>query len=67
MKKIEHETTDMEQRYKEEINKKMDEHRDALERKASDQAEKRAADQERYESLKQSKEHDLEKFEMLMS
>mgnify|MGYP001626714764 CR=1 FL=1 len=34
MKKIEHETSDLEHRYKEEINKKMDEHRDALEKKA---------------------------------
>ena len=67
MEKIEQETRDMERRYQEEINRRMDEHRDLLDNKAHDQAEKREADQHRYEELKDQKEHDLEKFEMLMS
>ena len=36
MEKIEQETRDMERRYQEEINIKMDKHRDELEKKAQD-------------------------------
>ena len=57
----------MERHYQEEINRRMDEHRDMLDKKATDQAEKREADQNRYNELKAQKEHDLQKFEMLMS
>ena len=57
----------MERRYKEEINHKMEAHREMLEAKARDQEEKREADMNRYEELKQQKEHDLHKFEYLMS
>lgn len=57
----------MERAAQEDINNRMDNHREELEKKAQDQAEKRAADQERYESLKAQKEKDLQKFEMLMS
>ena len=67
MEKIEQETRDMERRYQEEINRRMDEHRDSLETKERDQAEKREADENRYDELRQQKEHDLQKFEMLMS
>jgi len=45
----------------------MEAHRDLLEKKETEQEEKREADQNRYEELKQQKEHDLTKFEYLMS
>lgn len=45
----------------------MEAHREGLEAKARDQEEKREADMNRYEELKQQKEHDLQKFEYLMS
>jgi len=45
----------------------MEAHRELLEKKETEQEEKREADQNRYEELKQQKEHDLTKFEYLMS
>ena len=36
MEKIEQETRDMERRYQEEINRRMDEHRDQLDKRAQD-------------------------------
>ena len=67
MDKIEQDTRDMERRYQEEINHKMEAHRDGLDAKAQDQEEKREADNNRYAELKTLKEQDLEKFEHLMS
>ena len=45
----------------------MDNHRNELDRRMQDQAEKIEADHNRYMELKAQKEHDLNKFEMLMS
>lgn len=52
MDRIEQETRDTERRYQEEINRRIDEHRDLLDKKATDQTEKREADQNRYNELK---------------
>ena len=57
----------MERKYAEDIQAMQDNHRNELERRMHDQAEKIEADHNRYMELKQQKEHDLQKFEMLMS
>ena len=67
MEKIEQATREMERKYAEDIQAMQDNHRNDLERKMHDQAEKIEADHNRYMELKQQKEHDLQKFEMLMS
>ena len=67
MEKIDAATRDMERKYQEDIMMMMDNHRNELDRRMQDQAEKIEADHNRYMELKAQKEHDLNKFEMLMS
>ena len=67
MMKIEESTREMERKYAEDIQAMQDNHRNELERRMHDQAEKIEADHNRFMELKQQKEHDLQKFEMLMS
>ena len=67
MEKIDGATRDMERKYQEDIMMMMDNHRNELDRRMQDQAEKIEADHNRYMELKAQKEHDLNKFEMLMS